>query len=220
MPGVIGLAIGIDPARIGILMAARVPAAGGHVDAAAEGQIIVDHHDFLVMRSGGRVMAVQPHMDLRILQPLDQTQQGAPMGQRFDGAHIPAQNMHLQTGRALHQPAQKRADLDRGAILHIAAQPDAGIEIPADQQDLLARLEHRGAGGLEVIIGVDNHRNLRRALDAPAIVVGAKQGAVLRHGRSHRRLGALCQASSEAVWKFGEAEFETLPARPPTGYLP
>ena len=44
---------------------------------------------------------------------------------------------------------------------------DACIEIPADQQDAMPRLEHRVLHVAKVIVAINNDRSLRRAGIAP-----------------------------------------------------
>ena len=56
-------------ARLVVAVLARVPAVAGHVDAAAEGEAVVDHDDLLVVRGGRRMGAVEPGVDARVPHP-------------------------------------------------------------------------------------------------------------------------------------------------------
>ena len=54
-------------------------------------------------------------------------------------------------------------------LLLVVEELDPGIEVPAHEQDLRARLEHRLAGEAVIIGRVDDQRGAMGALDAPAI---------------------------------------------------
>lgn len=59
MPRAIELAARFSPTRIDVAMRTRIPAIDGHVDAAADGQRVVDDDDLLMMRRTDRMGAVE-----------------------------------------------------------------------------------------------------------------------------------------------------------------
>ena len=86
---------GSPSTRLIIRMGTRVPAINGDVDTAAKGDIIIDHDHLLVMRSRRWMMAVQPQVNLRILDPQGGPHQRFCLKQRLERAGIPPQDMHL-----------------------------------------------------------------------------------------------------------------------------
>ena len=178
MPRTIGAAIGADTARLLIGMIARIPSVDRHVDSAAKGDIIIDHHHLLMMRPGRRMMAIKPHMDLWILYPFGDAQQRSPMEQSLDRARIPPQNIDIQPRRPFDQPAEKGPDAHRRPVIFPITKADSCVKIPSDQQDLLARLQHRGPRRLEIIIGVDDDLGPAGMFNPPAIAVRIEQSLV------------------------------------------
>ena len=156
MPRPVRRAVRSDAARFLVLVVSRVPSFAGHVDAAAKGHAVVDHHDLLVMRSGDRMMPVEFEVDLAVAHPAQDREQGSAMEQRLERTGIPAQYVNIEQGTALDQPADERSDRRRTLVLPLPGELDPGVEVPADQHDAPLGLEHRGAGGPEIVIGVDD----------------------------------------------------------------
>nr|WP_315053034.1 hypothetical protein [uncultured Brevundimonas sp.] len=95
MPGLGDPALAVASARVAVPVRARVPAVGQHVDAAAERQPVVDHHDLLVVRARRRVVAVQPGVDAFVAAPLDQGAQGVAPQHHLQQPDVPAQDEDL-----------------------------------------------------------------------------------------------------------------------------
>ena len=150
-------------------MPARVPAIGGHVDPAAEGEPVVDHRDLVVMARTGRVRSVELEVDLVARRPAGQPQDGRPSAEQFDRANVPLENVDLQAGPVLRQPGQEGTKFGGRAVVGIVVEADPGIEVPADQQDLLFRTKHRLPGEAKVIRRVDDQAGTAGSLDSPAI---------------------------------------------------
>ena len=179
VPGIVGLAAGADPERLLVAMPGRVPAAAGHVDSAAKGEAIVDHHDLLVMRCARRVHRIELGVDALVPPPAEEGERRGAAEDRLHRAEIPAQQIDVERRAPLDQPQDEVADRLRGAVL-AAADPDSGVEIPADQHDPPLGRQHRLARRGEIVGGIDDQCGAVGTLDAPAIGAGAKQGLV--HG--------------------------------------
>ena len=99
----IGLAVGIDAARIIRLMFRGIPAPAAQIDAAGEGDLVIDHYQLLMMRGAFGMAAVEAKVKAwRRLQAQPQGRQQFPLG-RIDHIEIPGQQIDTQLGLALHQ---------------------------------------------------------------------------------------------------------------------
>ena len=102
-----------------------------------------------------RVLAVKPYLDARMPFPGRAEQQRQRGAGRVQHRHAPDQHADLQLGILLHQRAQEIAE--HGGIRLIGKQPDAGVEIPADDNDGLARLAQDLLQRRVIIGTVDQH---------------------------------------------------------------
>ena len=161
-------------AFVAVGMLARVPARPGHVDAAAESEGIVDDDDLLVVAGAARMGAVELEVDLLARRPAQQAQHGGAAAEQVDRAQVPFEDVDLQARPVLGQPVEELAELDRGAVVGIGVEADAGVEVPADQQDLRLGAEHRLARVAEVIGRVDDDGGAVRPFDAPAVAARVK----------------------------------------------
>ncbi len=88
----------------------------------------------------------------------------------------------------LHQPGDERAQaIGRIVLAARLVERNPGVEVPADQQDLLLRLQHRLADEPEIIAAVDDERRAVGSGHPPAIAAGleaedAAFAAALRFG--------------------------------------
>src|SRR5690606_29256344 len=155
MPGLIRLSVRVAAARIVIEMLAAVPSPCRHVDAAAKGDAIVDHDDFLVMRRGKRMGAIQLEGNALVPFPAEDGEKSGAAEQRLDGARIPAQQSDLKVWRAVGEPENEIAEFLR-PLACVITETDAGIEIPSDQIDAVPRLQHGLARHDEIISRIDN----------------------------------------------------------------
>ena len=174
VPGCVGAAIGPDAARVAVAMLGRIPAVAGHVDAAAEGQAIVDHDDLVMVRGAQRRGAVESRVDARMGHPAHQREDGGAAEQRAQRADVPAQQEDLEVGIALYQPKHEIAQGVGLARQPLFGQFDARVEVPADQHDAPPRLQHRLAAGLEVIARIDDQPRPRRRLPPPVEIYGLR----------------------------------------------
>ncbi len=79
----------------------------------------------------------------------------------------PDENTNHEAGLGIHQLAQEIAQ--RRAILMMRTEPDAAVEIPADDGDRSGRQLQRVLELRIIIAAVDKHRKARGFLDAPCI---------------------------------------------------
>ena len=127
-------------------MLACVPAIIRHVDAAAEGEHVVDHDDLLVVRGPGRVGAVEPELEAPGPHPVQQVERRRAARQCTQDTEVPLQHSDAQAGAASDKFRQERSEF-LGQAFHrvIGIELDAGVELPTDEQDRVAGLQERSA---------------------------------------------------------------------------
>jgi hypothetical protein len=157
-----------------------VPAVGGHVDAAGEGEAVVDHHDLLVVRAPDRVVGVHRHRQPVRGASVQQHDRHHAPGQRADHAVVPHQDADLQLrvgpdGLLQHPPQLVRPPSVDTALRPARVHPDPRVEVPADEQHPAPRVQHRPAQGGEVVGGVHEDRVPLGPLDPPAGLPGDQQ---------------------------------------------
>src|SRR5690606_4133804 len=110
-----------------------------------------------------RMGAVELEVDAPAAEPAEQVEHHRPARGDLERTDAPFEDAHLDraavTGEPRDEAAEPRRMLPLPPLLPPAAamrQVDAGVEIPADQQDSLARLEHRLVHQVEVLLGVDD----------------------------------------------------------------
>jgi hypothetical protein len=183
-------------------MLGRVPAVAGHVDAAAEGQAIVDHDDLVMVRGAQRRGAVEPRVDARMGHPAHQREDRRAAEQRLQRPDVPAQQEDFQLGIALHQPQHELAQRARLAREALVGERDAGVEVPADQHDALPRLQHRLAAGLEIGARVDDQPGACRRLPPPEQVWRVRT-FIVSHGPIVAHLAVVLVTTGPAIGKRG-----------------
>jgi hypothetical protein len=122
------------PPRIARLVVAGVPALVGEVQAAHERELVVDHDDLLVVRSGDRVRVVEAKIDAAV---------GAPREARgrrdlaVDAEHhrvVPVEDLHLQPALAARE-AVEEIGKDDGRLAFLPFEHRAAVEVPAQDHD-------------------------------------------------------------------------------------
>jgi hypothetical protein len=94
-------------------------------------------------------------------------------------AEIPLEDVDLPLGIFARQAEEEVSQRFALAVL-VGVERDARVEVPADDEDSLLRGLQGGGDDVVIIAGVDDHRRLLGARDAPAI-------APQRHNRLQRR---------------------------------
>ncbi len=174
----VGLAVTIPPQRLVEVVRAGVPAPDRDVEAAGERDAVIHHDQLLMLRRADRHRVVEGETDAGWRAPL----------QRHDGEHfplagvergeVPQQDIDLQLGPLARQGGQKFAELLRIAVIGSAAFTEErrpAVNVPAEDEDLRSRLEHRGARRAEIGRSVDEHGSTARVLPPPDRMVRARQ---------------------------------------------
>jgi hypothetical protein len=146
-----------------------VPAVGGDVDAAGEGDAVVDDHDLLVVRAADRVVLVDGEHQPVGSPPVEQHDRRQAARQGDQHADVPVQDADLQLRVApdggLEHPAQP---VGAGGAVPAGIELDARVEVPADEQHPAARAQHRLLQRREVVGGVHEDGEPVGPLDPPA----------------------------------------------------
>lgn len=151
-----------------------VPAVGRDVDAAGEGQAVVDDHDLLVVRAADRVVGVHGHPQPVGSPPVEQHDRRQPAAERADDAVVPDQDADLELRVGADGLLQHPAQLVRPpSVLPPSAgparvHPDPRVEVPADEQHPTLGAQHRAPQHGEVVGRVHEHRVPLGTLDPPA----------------------------------------------------
>jgi len=150
-------------------MVGRVPTSGRNVDPAARRQIIVDHHDLLVVAAARRVRRIETEIDRVGLPPPRQPDHRLRPEELLHRTEIPLENVDLALGLVAGEVEEKAAQRLALAML-VGIERDPRIEVPPDNEDAFLRGEHRPAD-MAIIIGrIDDHAGFAGARDPPAIV--------------------------------------------------
>jgi len=130
--GLVGRAVRVPAQRVVDRMLGRVPALDRQIDAADEGERVVDRDGLLVVGGADRMLAVEAEMEARMLLPEALRQlieRGARPEQERD---VPDQQVDVKLRGALRQLRQEPAQLGR-RVGRIEAHPR--VEVPADDHD-------------------------------------------------------------------------------------
>ena len=141
----------LAPARIAREMLFGVPAIGRDVAAAAEGDLIVDHHHLLMMAGAQNARPVQPELHDPAAEPSLGLVRIEALRRRDQQGRAPDQQAHVQIRLMPHQSLQLMTDL-RPAVSQrpLRVKPGAGIELPAQNQDRPLRLVQGRGQGVEI----------------------------------------------------------------------
>ena len=185
----IGLAVG-DAPRVLRQVLRAVPAPHREVDAADEGDSVVDHHDLLVMRAGHRVRVVVAQMH-------------APRGRRV----IPVEHVHLQRVPPRDEVVQELAQQRRRPVRlnRVEVQARLAVEVPAEDGDRVARTQRRFVEGPEVVGGVDDQGDAVGPRHGPAVVARPQQRRRLRIAMLGGRRRAAVAAPAHAAIEIEDA---------------
>ena len=124
-------------------MLARIPAPDRDVDASAEGDGVVDDHDLLVVAGADRVDAVELQVDALVRHPIEDEERCRPATQRLKETEVPLEDMDVQLGPAIDEGIDEWPQHGGPVAVFLHGQLDPGVEIPTDEQDGPAGLDHR-----------------------------------------------------------------------------
>ena len=157
-------------------MLRRIPAGMREIEAADERDGIVDDDDLLVVRRADRMLAVEPELEPAVRLPVE-LEHGQPLAlERIHHREIPRQRVRAQTAARCRHCVQEVAERLRKAVVRaFGDEPQPAVDVPADDEDRMARGGDRPAHRAEIRIGVDQHGQPMRTLDAPAVAPGDEQ---------------------------------------------
>ena len=145
---------------------ARVPAAGGEVEASREGDGVVDDHELLVMAAAGRMEPVEREPQPGMRPPPEPYARQHLALEREEHREVPLEHVDLEVAPPSHEPVEERHEI---ASVTVAAKPHAGVEVPPDQEHPLARAFERVGDRAEVALPVDEKGRTVCRLDPPAV---------------------------------------------------
>ena len=123
-------------------MLRRVPTTNGQIEPARKGDRIVGDDDFLVLRTPKRRLVIETELDLVRRRPVERQLRKQLALERIEHRIIPEQQPDRELGATLDQRGQKFRERDGIAIVGLPAladQPGAAVDVPADNQDRMAR---------------------------------------------------------------------------------
>src|SRR5690606_39057939 len=129
-----------------------------HVDSAADRELVVDNGDLLVVTAPDRMGGVELEIDSPVRKPANEVERHRAAREELERADAPFQDADLETLVVGGQPGDETAE--PGRIIAAprplppappAREVDAGVDVPPDQQDALARLEHRLLHEIEIV---------------------------------------------------------------------
>ena len=205
----VGLAVRHAP-RILRQVLRAIPAAHGEVDAADEGERIVDDDDLLVMRARHRMRVVVAQVHAPGRRPAEAVERREfPIGAEHHRV-IPVEHVDVQRMAASDQVVEEIADQRRRTVrLHrVEVQPRLAVEIPAEDGDRVARAQRRLVERLEVIGGVDDQRHAVGARHRPAVVAGPQQRRRVRLAQVRRGCRGAVTAPAHAAIEIEDAAHE------------
>ena len=157
----------VDPVRRG------VPAMPGQVDAAAERHRVVDDDDLLVVRAADRVMVVEAEAHLARHAPAQSPPRQRIALEGVERRVIPDQHVAAELRTPAHDEGEQRVESSR-RIGHrrvgAGQQIEVGLDVPADDEDRVARPQQRLARPAEVVGRVLDAAKAIGPIDAPAVV--------------------------------------------------
>ena len=160
------------PAWIDGKMRAGVPASDRQVDAAAEGHCVIDDHDLLVVHRTGGMHSVDREMHSCRGELVEQTHRRNAEPEPVEGgqeAKVRLQQIDVQFGTLPQQPVQERPEVVGPFQRRLAAlECRPVVQIPADDDDSMVGVQHRGLDVPQVVSAVDNGGVAIRRCRAPA----------------------------------------------------
>src|SRR6056297_2916261 len=158
------------PVRLLPTMRRGVPAAVRQVEATDESHGIVDDDDFLVMGGADRVRAVELEANPAMGLPAElETREQFPVGGVQHG-EIPVEQADTQRPVAPDEGIEEISQLLRQAVIRtLGHELHAAVQVPAKHMDRMARLAGCCTHRSEIILAIDEKRDTRCLLDAPAV---------------------------------------------------
>ena len=164
------------PARLVAGMRARVPADARKVIAADERDGVVDDDELLVMRRAGRMPVVEAKRKPAVSAPVELVHRQPFALECVEHREIPRQHVTSHVVARRNDRVEEIAErLGQSVVRAAGDEPHPAVDVPAEDEERVARLRKRRADGREVRLAVDEKSDARRALDAPAVAARLEQ---------------------------------------------
>jgi hypothetical protein len=157
-----------------------VPPVDGEVDAAAECDLVVDHHDLLVMNGTRRVRAVDGEVHALTAEQVHHRHGGHAVPQALEGrqqSQVRLQHVDREARSFADQRSKEGAQLvvsGKGLAARLEDRP--GVEVPADEEDAVLRAQHCRLGVVKVVGRIHDEGELLGPFEAPARPPRDQQG--------------------------------------------
>jgi hypothetical protein len=137
---------GVDPSDVVKPMLGRIPSSSGQIQPADEGDGIIDHNDFRMMRGAQRVVAVHMEMHARMPSPTRTKKRKRFALERENHREIPDQDMDLQIRPPHCQIVEIASQIRKTFSFTVGKlQMNTAIEVPAPDEDrIMSELESVG----------------------------------------------------------------------------
>ncbi len=155
----VGLVTRIDAEIVCRIVRRGIPATDRNVEAAAEGETVVDDDDFLVMGSAEWNFIIEAEIDVARRVPAERHGGQQLALHRVDDRIVPEEELYLEVRVLPRESGNEFAECFGKVIIHLAGGTDkarAAVDVPADDQDRMAGILHRRAQGLEIMRSIDD----------------------------------------------------------------
>ncbi len=185
----------IATARVVGRVRGRIPAFARQVEPADEREPVVDHDELLVMRRAARMRVVEPEADAAVRTPRGAIDGGPVALQRVDHREVPREHVDAQVVPRGRERAQECGERVGQAVAGVGGrQMHLAVDVPADDEDGVARSPQRGAQRREICVAVHQHREAVRIADRVAVATAFEQPVSCRlvrvRGGGNRVVGA------------------------------
>ena len=139
------------------------------VEAAREGERVVDDDDLLVVGGAERVRVVELEREAGVCVPGEAVGRQRLAFQREQDGEIPGEREHAQLGPAGEDVVQERAARSAAARRFPGCSSHAAVDVPAEDEHDAARAADRVPESREVGVGVNQEGGAPGRRDPPAV---------------------------------------------------
>jgi hypothetical protein len=151
-------------------MVGCIPTLLSEIHAADEGHGVIDHDDFLVVRSTDRMPTIEVKMKVSMALPAKSIDRQDFAARRIKHRKVPIQNVDFQPSAGFDQCFQKISELDRKSIADaVLNQFGSAVDVPADDEYRTLSTDRRRSQCRKIRRAIDQERNPTSAGTAPAI---------------------------------------------------
>ena len=154
-------------------MVARVPTVSRQIDAAAKGQLIVNHHDLLVMAGAYWMVIIESEADAAWHTPSEPPPRQRFTLERVQRTVIPDQDVDTQVRTPLRDKGDQRIEPGRRvSTAEPGREVDGRGDIPTEDEHRVARFEQRPSHQLKIVSRILDTVKAIRAVEPPAVPSG------------------------------------------------